>query len=172
MAKTFLAEDNSIAVDLDDRALAAMLALCAKSGRLETGGVLIGRYSEFGDRVLVIKATGPTRDSRRFPFAFIRGIVGLTSRLRDEWKDGLYYVGEWHFHPFASPRPSGTDSKQIKAFARTSDLRCPHPTLLVLGGNPAGRWTMAAAVVSGGKLVPLLEKIPLEMNQDGGQASA
>jgi integrative and conjugative element protein (TIGR02256 family) len=161
MGTSFLARDRSVAVDLDDQAIEAMRALCVKSGRLETGGVLVGRYNEFGDRVVISKVTGPPRDSRRFAFSFIRGIAGLTDRLRADWRDGLYYVGEWHFHPFAAPTPSGTDLKQIKAFARTADLRCPRPVIVILGGNPAARWSLLVAIVTDDAVMDL-DEVPAE----------
>lgn len=157
----FLAADRSVAVDLDDQAIESMRALCVKSARLETGGVVIGRYNEFGDRVVVSKVSGPPRDSRRSAFSFIRGVAGLTNRLRVDWRDGLYYVGEWHFHPFAAPKPSGTDLKQIKAFARTADLRCSRPVIVILGGNPADRWSLRVAIVTDGAVMDL-EQVPAE----------
>jgi integrative and conjugative element protein (TIGR02256 family) len=157
MTLTFLAPDRSVAADLDDRAVDAMRQLCVKSRHLETGGILVGRYSDYGDRVVITKVTGPPRDSRRFAFAFIRGIAGLTKRLSAYWSEGLYYVGEWHFHPFASPKPSPTDINQIKAFAATADLRCPRPVLIVLGGDPEGAWSIKTVIVADGGVLNLCE---------------
>ena len=147
MTRNYLASDQSLAVDIEAHAVDAMVELCTRSGRLETGGVLIGRYSRFGDRVVVTKVTGPPRDSRHFPFSFIRGIAGLTRRLRREWVEGAYYVGEWHFHPFAAPTPSSLDIEQIMVFAADADLRCPCPVLLVFGGDPRDAWSLSVAVV-------------------------
>ena len=101
------------------------------------------------------EVTGPPLDSRRFPSSFIRGIKGLTARLRREWQQGTYYVGEWHFHPRGSPTPSDTDRKQIEAFAADPDLRCPLPVLIVLGGDPKSKWSLTVGVMSGNRLVAL-----------------
>ena len=69
-----------------------------------------------------------------------------------------YYVGEWHFHPFATPVPSPTDEKQMAEIANTSTWRCPEPVLLIIGGNPQTRWTASATVTSRrGERVSLLE---------------
>ena len=46
MSARYLAADRSIAVDIGVGPLEAMRHLCSQAGRLETGGVLIGRYSE------------------------------------------------------------------------------------------------------------------------------
>lgn len=151
----FLAADRSIAVEIEPRAMRSMLNISERAAGLETGGVLIGRYSPFGDRVIVSRVTGPPRDSQRFRFNFIRGVAGLTRRLEQAWRVGLYYVGEWHLHPKGSPQPSDTDSKQVLAFSRQRDYRCRHPVLVVIGGDPPTEWLIAIAVVMNGGLVEL-----------------
>jgi integrative and conjugative element protein (TIGR02256 family) len=143
----FVASDASVAVELESEALEAMLELCRASGKLETGGILIGRYGEYGDRVLVFRITGPPPDSRRFPANFIRGVAGLARRLRAEWKEGHYYVGEWHFHPSNSPEPSPTDRRQIADFAEDASLLCPRPVLMIVGGDPNSQPWLWAGVV-------------------------
>ena len=157
MTRLFLAPDASVAIELEDAPLDAMLVMCHHTGRLETGGILIGRYGQYRDRVIVSRVTGPPRDSRRFPASFIRGITGLARRLRGDWRDGLYYVGEWHFHPFYSPEPSPTDRRQIKAFAADPSLACPRPVLLIVGGNPQDRPHLWVGVFGTGGLVELPE---------------
>lgn len=158
MTVRYLAADRSVAVDLEPRAIQTMLATCRRAGDLETGGVLLGRYSAFGDRVIVAKATGPPRDSRQSAFGFVRGIAGLTGRLRREWRDAAYYVGEWHSHPGASATPSPVDIKQITAFAADADLRCPHPALVVVGGDPRAAWVLAVGIVIDSALQHLSER--------------
>jgi hypothetical protein len=111
----FLAPDLSIAVELEPQAMKAMLRVCSRAGGLETGGVLIGRYSRFGDRVVVARVTGAPQDSQRFRFDFIRSTAGLTRRLELAWREGLSYVGERHVHPHGPPRPSGTAVNQISS---------------------------------------------------------
>ena len=49
------------------------------------------------------------------------------------WEQGLYYLGEWHYHPKASPLPSSTDVNQMFRFANSSDLKCPEPILVIFG---------------------------------------
>lgn len=171
MTHLFLAANASVAVELESAALDAMLALCRQSGRLETGGILIGRYGDYRDRVIVSRVTGPPRDSRRFPANFIRGITGLTRRLRGDWHDGLYYVGEWHFHPFHSPEPSPTDRGQIKTFAAEPSLACPRPVLFVVGGNPWDRPSLWAGVFGPGGLTELPETKTAALDVEGTAVS-
>lgn len=157
---TFLAADRSVAVEIEEPALETIVAIASQSQRLETGGVLLGRYGEFRDRVIVSEVTGPPRDSRRFPIAFIRGVAGLTRRLRRAWRDDMYYVGEWHLHPKASPNPSETDRAQILEFSNEADYRCPHPVLVVIGGRPPDSYALSCAVVIDGRVEPLEEQRP------------
>lgn len=145
--RQFVDADRSLGVELEDRAVTAMLDLCQRSAPLETGGLLIGHYSDWGDRVVVTQIIGPPRDSHHFRFLFIRGVSGLARRLGRLWRAGAYYVGEWHFHPFGPSDPSETDRGQIRAFARDQELRCPHPVMVIVGGDPRGDWHLAVAVV-------------------------
>lgn len=154
---TFLPSDRSIAVEITAEALASIVDESSSARRLETGGLLLGRYGRFGDRVVVSRVTGPPRDSRRFPRRFIRGIAGLTKRLARVWDEGIYYVGEWHLHPGGSPAPSVLDTSQMLRFSDEADYRCPHPVLLVIGGRPPVRWSLSVGVVIDGAFLELEE---------------
>ncbi len=70
-------------------------------------------------------------------------------------RPGTYYIGEWHFHPFMSPVPSGTDLRQIRAIARDRDYQCPVPILIVVGGDPSADPLMVVSVVDGSDIVGL-----------------
>ena len=157
MTVSLVAADGSVAVDIDDRALDFMRGAVRRADRRETGGILIGRYTKFGDRVCVVQATGPPSDSRSFPAAFVRGVVGLTRRLRRAWGRGVYYIGEWHSHPYASPEPSGRDLAQILDFSRDACYRCRNPILIIIGGNPHQAPTTSVHVVLDDAVVPLCE---------------
>jgi integrative and conjugative element protein (TIGR02256 family) len=168
---TFLSADRLVAVDIEREALEEMIAISTGSGRLETGGVLLGRYGEFGDRVVVSRVTGPPPDSKRYARAFIRGVVGLSERLSQVWREGIYYVGEWHLHPAASPKPSETDQNQQLEFSREADHRCPHPVLVVLGGSRPD-WLLSVGVVLDGSFVPLALALEPEPEAASSQTSA
>lgn len=160
MKVSFLAPDGSLAVDIEEPAVVEMIDFCLRSDRLETGGVLLGRYSRFGDRAAVRQVVGPPSDSIHRRFGFVRGISGLGSRLRRAWRSGEFYVGEWHFHPGASPSPSGIDESQILAFAVDADYRCAHPVLIIIGGQPPVDWAMSVSVVVDGQVIRLTPQTP------------
>lgn len=87
----------------------------------------------------------------------IRGVVGLRAKLRRLWRTGEYYVGEWHFHPFSSPTPSETDRRQFEKFAADSALVCPHPVMIVVGGDPAADWRLAVVALIDGAIIELVD---------------
>lgn len=116
-------------------ALAIVLRCTAESGDLETGGILIGKYSEDGCIAIVEEATPAPPDSARNGNAFVRGTRGLRSRLRATWKLGSYYLGEWHSHPKSEPLPSGTDMATLASIASNPDMHCSNPVLLVVGAG-------------------------------------
>lgn len=153
--RNFISADAAIAVTIQDAAWDLIVERCAAAGRTETGGVLIGRYTEWLDRVVVLEATGPPSDSRFWPSAFWRGLRGLRRLLAKRWKSGLHYVGEWHFHPFVSAQPSRMDVAQMRAFAEDNHYQCPRPILVVIGGDPAGDPEVAVAVIDGDALLRL-----------------
>lgn len=144
---TFRTPDRRFGLLLPREQVSEILAFCRKAGRSETGGLLIGRYSEQRDLANVSAVTGPTRDSAGGRAWFQRGVAGLQDLLLHRWsRVNEYYLGEWHSHPWASPAPSGTDGMQMSGIARSPAYRCPEPVLLIVGGDPWSRWTLHARV--------------------------
>jgi integrative and conjugative element protein (TIGR02256 family) len=157
--RTFLSPDTTTAVTIEDAPYRAILEQCVASGQTETGGILIGRYNDWRDRAIVVEATGPPRDSRRFRLAFWRGFGGLSRLLENRWKTSqTYYLGEWHFHPLILARPSQTDLDQMRAFAIDPAYRCPRPVLIVIGGDP-GNPEVEVAVIDGAEVVRLTPSV-------------
>lgn len=116
-------------------AVTAMVDAARKKPDRETGGILIGRYSDDLTVAWVDAVTDEPADSRSGRTWFMRGHAGLRKLLTRFWRDGRHYVGEWHSHPNYSPDPSYPDISSIKAIARHADFVCKRPILAVLGGN-------------------------------------
>ncbi len=154
----YVSVDEMVAVVLDDRLCHKMVEHCRRAGRRETGGILIGHYSDLHDQALVTVVTGPPPDSRAGRQWFVRGVRGLGRALARAWRSNDYYLGEWHYHPFADAAPSETDRKQSVAFAGDPAYACPQPILLIVGGDPSTRLDFRANVVLDGKLSPLAPK--------------
>lgn len=158
----FRSADARFRVHVPGATVGRLLYLCRSSGTRETGGILVGGYSATLDCARVRAASGPPRDSVRGPSSFQRGTRGLQSWLERRWASrGDHYLGEWHFHPYAQPVPSGTDLQQLGRIARAAEYRCPEPILLIVGGNPTGKWLISAHVVPIGQAA-----VPLHRLQD------
>lgn len=127
--------------------MSRLLRECERAKSRETGGILIGVYSDTRDRAIVERVTGPTRDSQSGPNWFYRGVMGLQRLLDQLWSRGDgYYLGEWHFHPQAAPDPSGIDHRSMRGISRSDLYNCPEPVLLIIGGDPRGVWRASALV--------------------------
>lgn len=123
--------------------------MCAAAGHMETGGVLVGRYSTDLTTAIILEATPPPPDSRRGPSWFNRGILGLREMLRRRWrsKKRTYYVGEWHFHPAARVEPSAEDIAQAYSICYEENYHCAEPLLLILGTLDDGQERATRAFV-------------------------
>lgn len=172
---TFRSEDARFGVSIPRRVLGEILEHCAAAGGAETGGVLIGEYTQQHDCAIVHLATGPTTDSVATRTTFRRGIAGLQALLNRLWhRQRRYYLGEWHFHPGGTPDPSDVDRAQLRAISEDPDYRCPEPVLLIVGGEPTRAWKAAAFVFPQGKRAVTLHfaNMPDEIEQRGRNQGA
>lgn len=105
----FCNSDINLQIELSSEQLDLLHKLCEESNPYETGGIVIGRYSDNGVTAFIFEITNSPDDSIREMTSFKRGINGLQKRLDKLWKDNLYYLGEWHYHPNSLPIPSHSD---------------------------------------------------------------
>ena len=143
---TFSSGDAPYTVILSSSTIDQMVSECLKAGVNETGGILIGSYSGDGSTAMIVEATTRPADSLAGRTTFQRGVKGLRSLLHARWKTGLYYVGEWHFHPGGSPEPSGDDLMSMASIAASPSYQCLEPVMIILGGNPTGSFSLSASV--------------------------
>lgn len=166
----FRSSDRRYGLDIPPGIYSRILELCVVSGTSETGGILIGRYSADRDVATVTEVTGPPQDSIRGGCHFTRGVRGLQSLLNRLWHRKQYYLGEWHYHPFAASIPSSTDHEQMKSFAANSSMKCPEPVLLLIGGDPNKDWHEAAFVFPKGRdaiMMPEVNGKPQQIDTRG-----
>lgn len=145
---------KGLALHLADDAMRQMVREVRRHRRSETGGVLIGFYSEDLCCVHVLEATGPGRFSFHAPFAFMRGVKDLQRAVDSAGADGLYYVGEWHSHPGRSASPSAQDIRQMQEISASDGYNCPEPVLIVIGGADPLKY-ISAHVIMGKRTIEL-----------------
>lgn len=131
---SFQSRDMRFGLKISKDELHSLHKMCSASSS-ETGGVLIGYYSDDLLWANVTKATSPPAGSVRCASSFIREGKPLSRLLDIYWKKKQYYIGEWHFHPNASAEPSSTDRNTMRSLASAKSLHCPEPILLIIGGN-------------------------------------
>ena len=129
------ASEAGATVNISAKALAMMAEFAGKRSQRETGGILIGHYSEDLASARIEAASDEPPDSRAGLTWFVRGQIGLAGILERAWHEGRYYLGEWHSHPGASPAPSGPDLSSIAKMARHTTLMCHRPILVIIGGD-------------------------------------
>lgn len=135
-------------VTISAKALSMMVEFARRRSHRETGGILIGHYSEDLTSARVEAASDEPPDSRAGRTWFVRGQVGLAGTLERAWREGRYYLGEWHSHPGATPTPSGPDLSSITKLARHKSLMCHCPILLIIGGDLRSRPELSATLGS------------------------
>lgn len=141
-------QDGKFGIRVEPNVLKTLLDDCVRSGRIETGGILIGKYSEDLRLARVETASTNAKDTRAGSAWLVRGVVGLRAKLRKLWsRRAGHYLGEWHYHPYSDPEPSRRDVEQMTAIARSPDYDCQTVLLLIIGGDPNGRWTVHTEVL-------------------------
>lgn len=130
-------EGGTFAVEIQAPVLGALERYCLDAGSVETGGILIGSYSNDLALAIVREATPPPTDSKRGHSWFVRGVSGLSEMLGNRWraKERTFYIGEWHFHPANHVEPSGADFAQMFEIGRAREYNCKEPLLVILGAT-------------------------------------
>ena len=152
----FFSDDRRFGLNILNPPLRKILCLCQKANKHETGGILLGAYSVDLSCATVTQVFGAPDDSEAGNSWFHRGVKGMRSLLEKLWKTNHeYYLGEWHYHPFSEPEPSHTDLNELRRIAKTSSYSCPEPLMLIIGGDPNGKWCARAFVFPNGQKLEL-----------------
>lgn len=155
-SRTQRSADGRFNLDLPGSIIDEMLEHCAKSYPMETGGILVGHYSDDCKFAHVTDLVPAPSDSIAGRLSFQRGVRGIQKFLNRMWPRRRYYLGEWHFHPDGSASPSGTDASQMRSIAFAVGYHCPEPVLLILGGNPPQRFSLESYVYLRGASDPVV----------------
>ncbi|MFH0871608.1 MAG: Mov34/MPN/PAD-1 family protein [bacterium] len=135
MEFVFTSSDGLYQVVLPTKVVVSFSQYCTRAHPKETGGIIIGHYTQDGLVATITKATPPPRDSKAGSNWFIRGTSGLRSFLEKWWErpDRRYYLGEWHYHPALVVEPSVEDIKQMIQISEDRKYSCPEPIMLIMG---------------------------------------
>ena len=132
----FSLSNGSFRMTMQDEHIHTIVDHLKKAKMKETGGILIGRYSDNLTLAEVTLVTGPPKDSKSGTTWFHRGTKGLKKLLNDKWKNQEFYIGEWHFHPNGSTTPSPQDLTQLSEISKSPQFKCPEPLMIIIAGTP------------------------------------
>jgi integrative and conjugative element protein (TIGR02256 family) len=134
----FWSVDLQFGLRIEHTQIKRIVHFCKITPGKETGGILIGYYTNDLACAVVTTISGPPLDSIVTHTRFYRGIVGLQGWIDRLWrKRRHYYLGEWHFHPSNKPSPSPDDIRQMVIIASMPEFHSPEPILLIAGYDPS-----------------------------------
>ena len=120
---------------------------------LETGGLLLGWWTG-ADAALVTDVIGPGPDALHAATQFEPDTGWQRTALAEAWTQhpGIEYLGDWHTHPNGTPKFSALDRAALATIAAHPAARAPRPWMAVIVVDAAGRISLHARCLVGGKL--------------------
>jgi integrative and conjugative element protein (TIGR02256 family) len=112
---------------------------------LETGGVLVGYWSEDGREVVITAVSGPGPKAIHSKSDFTPDYL-----YQDQFVASAYarsgrrhtYLGDWHTHPDGGTKLSGLDKRTLRRISRAQDARAAAP-IMVIVANDGASWEAA-----------------------------
>lgn len=103
-------------------------------GQPESGGIIMGKI--IGDEIQIIRLSVPTLLDRFSRYNFERHAISAQIIIDYEFYNSggeMVYLGEWHTHPEAHPRPSETDKQMIHRQYHSQGRRTDFLLLVIQG---------------------------------------
>ena len=102
--------------------------------RREAGGQLFSRLE--GNDVTIDRISGPRASDWRTRTSFRPNRAVERKEIRDQFREGFHFVGDWHTHPELRPEPSQTDLHSIAECVRRSVHDLNGFALVIVGLAP------------------------------------
>ncbi|WP_276328192.1 Mov34/MPN/PAD-1 family protein [Evansella clarkii] len=114
-----------------------------ESTATEAGGVLMGRFIEDSDDIIIDLITEPTEKDIRKRCFFKKHLETHQDLVDEIWEesDGTFnYLGEWHTHPEKHPSPSFHDRREWKKVLRKTQCESSLLFFFIIGTESIGAW--------------------------------
>lgn len=118
----------------------------------ETGGVLMGYWSDRDVVLTDIIGPGPKAVHRRYSFTpDSKWQENEIARIYEESGRVITYLGDWHSHPYGTQELSIKDLVTLLRVAIHKPARAPKPIMGILHNNP--QWELSVRRVAFSKIV-------------------
>jgi integrative and conjugative element protein (TIGR02256 family) len=104
----------------------------------ETGGVLMGYFSQGESELVITDVIGPGPNAKHTTTAFSPDLEFQHAEIARCYQQSnrLHtYVADWHTHPDGPPALSNKDKRVLMKIARCADARLPKPAMVLLAGG-------------------------------------
>ncbi len=118
----------------------------------EAGGLLFAEF--YFPMIRIIEASSPRATDKRWRTLFIPNRMLQRQLIKQRFKKGYHFVGEWHTHPEAKPTPSTLDLESMY----DSFLKSRHELnyfVMVIVGNTPNNPVLWVGVHNGSNYYPL-----------------
>jgi len=168
--------ERGCAVRMPGEVLTAMREMAANSRPRETGGTLVGHYSEDLQEAFVTAALEADIGARKQRARFYRppdDVDGQLARIYEESGGLTHYLGEWHTHPGVAPTPSPTDLATLRGLARSRSVATDTPFMVILGGSLQTRAAASCTLAERTErtLIGLYEQRPASIAETPGDST-
>ncbi len=99
----------------------------------EAGGLL---FAEFDFPIIrIVEASPPLSIDEQRRTLFVPNRAAQRQLIKQRFKDGLHFVGEWHSHSQDKPQPSGVDIKSMTDSFLKSKHELNYFIMIILGNS-------------------------------------
>jgi len=137
--------ESSLTVWLKGSALARMTDEADKEFPRETGGVLMGYWSNDTFQAVITHVIGPGPNAVHHLDSFTPDGEFQLSEIERIYRESgriITYLGDWHTHPIGGGEPSKRDRKTLRKIASDPEARAPNPLMAILDRKDGWRETV------------------------------
>lgn len=130
---TFVDRDTDLKMVVDDSVLDTLYDHAKTHLPNEFGGYLIGKYSD-DLKCCYVKTFLLPLVYKSSPTGFVASPEGLEKDFANYYQnEKLYYIGEWHSHPYMPPTASATDQKAMIQISEDDCISISNPIMIIIG---------------------------------------
>lgn len=129
-------------------------------GAHEAGGMLLGRFIDQTDDVVVDEVTEPKVEDRRGRFFFNRAKAAAQRYINLVWRmsrSTRVYLGEWHTHPEDDPTPSHQDLANWRRIANKAKYDQDSLIFVIVGRQRIRVWVSGKSSLAVSELEPAFQ---------------